>query len=62
MPGQVRYPRQIWLVRPRDDYQLELRITKLRLNETIPAERFRLEQPPGAELVRLGEGRAEAQP
>jgi len=61
-PGDTSYPRHIWLGRPHDDYQLEVRITRLTLNEEIAAERFRLEQPPGTELVRVGEGEAEAQP
>jgi len=55
----VRYPRQIWLARPHDDYRLEVRITQLALNEAIAADRFHLEQPPGTELVRLGEGESE---
>jgi outer membrane lipoprotein-sorting protein len=53
--GELKYPRHLWLLRPHDDYQLEVRITKLTLNEDIAAERFRLEQPPGTELVRVGE-------
>lgn len=53
--GELCYPRHIWLVRPHDDYQLEVRITKLTLNEAIAADRFRLEQPPGTELVRVGD-------
>lgn len=61
-PPSARYPRHIWLARPHDDYQLELRVTKLALNEEIAAERFRLEQPPGTELVRLGETDAEPRP
>ena len=56
--GPVRFPRQIQLYRPREDYQLELRITKLALNEAIGADRFRLEQPPGTELVRVGDAPA----
>ncbi len=60
------YPRHIWLGRPHDDYQLEVRITRLTLNEEIAAERFRLEQPPGTELVRVGgdakEGSGESRP
>ena len=56
------YPRHIWLGRPHDDYQLEVRITRLTLNEEIAAERFRLEQPPGTELVRVGEGGGESRP
>lgn len=49
------YPRDIRIARPRDDYRLDVRITKLTLNEKISAERFRLAQPPGTELVRVGE-------
>ncbi len=49
------YPRHIVLNRPRDTYQLEIHITKLALNETIAADRFQLAQPPGTQLVRLGE-------
>ncbi len=60
--SDARYPRHFWLFRPHDDYQLEVRITKLTMNEEIAGERFRLEQPPGTELVRLGDGAAEARP
>ena len=61
-PGSPRYPRHIWLARPHDDYQLEMRVTRLTLNEEIAAERFRLEQPPGTELVRVGESEGRTQP
>lgn len=53
------FPRTIRIERPHDDYRLELLITKVTLNEEIPAERFRLEQPAGAELVRVGESAGE---
>jgi outer membrane lipoprotein-sorting protein len=49
------FPRSIRIERPHDDYRLDLRITKLSLNEDLPAERFKLEQPAGSELVRVGE-------
>jgi outer membrane lipoprotein-sorting protein len=49
------FPREIRIVRPHDDYQLEMQMTKVTLNEEIPSERFKLEQPAGAELVRVGE-------
>ncbi len=49
------YPRDIRIARPHDDYRLEVRITKLTLNEEISAERFHLAQPPGTELVHVGE-------
>jgi outer membrane lipoprotein-sorting protein len=32
-----------------------LQITKVTLNEDLPPERFKLEQPAGSELVRVGE-------
>lgn len=49
------FPRQIRIERPHDDYRLDLQITKLSLNEDLPLERFKLEQPPGSDLVRVGE-------
>jgi hypothetical protein len=52
----ARYPRSISLDRPMDDYRLDLRITRITLNEEIAADRFRLEQPPGSELVRVEAG------
>ena len=53
--GAVRYPRQIALTRPGNDYKLQIGITKAAFNETISADRFLLRQPPGAELVNVGE-------
>jgi hypothetical protein len=58
----LRYPRQVWLARPHDEYQLEVRITRITLNQEISADRFSLEQPPGTELVRVGEGDTEMRP
>jgi hypothetical protein len=49
------FPRTIRIDRPQDDYRLDLQVTKISLNEDIPAERFQLEQPAGSELVRVGE-------
>jgi len=49
------YPRAIRIDRPHDDYRIDLQITKLSLNENLPAERFQLAQPPNSELVRVGE-------
>jgi outer membrane lipoprotein-sorting protein len=53
--GEIRFPREIALARPHDDYTLNLSIKKLTLNEEISADRFRLEQPPGTELIKVGE-------
>jgi outer membrane lipoprotein-sorting protein len=56
------FPRTIQIDRPHDDYLLNLQVTKLMLNEEIPADRFTLEQPSGSELVRVGEDAKDKQP
>ncbi len=61
-PGIMAFPRVIQIDRPHDDYRLDLRVTKLTLNEDIPADRFKLEQPAGSELVHVGEDAAEKKP
>jgi hypothetical protein len=49
------FPRAIRIDRPHDDYRLDLQITKVTLNVEIPTDRFKLDQPAGSELVRVGE-------
>jgi outer membrane lipoprotein-sorting protein len=49
------FPRQIRIERPHDDYRLDLQITKLSLNQDLPVERFKLEQPAGSDLVPVGD-------
>jgi hypothetical protein len=56
------FPRAIRIERPHDDYKLDLQVSKVRMNEEIPAERFKLEQPTGAELIRVGEAAESKQP
>jgi outer membrane lipoprotein-sorting protein len=53
--GITAFPRTIRIDRPHDDYKLDLQVTKITVNEEIPAERFKLEQPAGAELVHVGD-------
>jgi outer membrane lipoprotein-sorting protein len=53
--GLTAFPREIHIDRPHDDYRLDLQITKLSLNEQLPPDRFKLDQPPDTELVRVGE-------
>ena len=60
--GITAFPRAIQIERPHDDYRLDLQVTKLMVNEDIPADRFKLEQPAGSELVRVGEDPGEKQP
>ncbi len=49
------YPWQIDVTRPGDDYQLQITIKKLTVNEPIAPDRFSLPQPPGTDLVNVGE-------
>jgi len=60
--GVASFPRAIRIERPHDDYKLDLQVTKVSLNEEIPAERFTLGQPGGAELVRVGDATENKQP
>lgn len=49
------FPRSMRLDRPHDDYELDLTITKLALNEDISADKFTLQQPAGSELIRVAD-------
>ena len=60
--GVTAFPRTISIDRPHDDYRLDLQISKVALNEEIPADRFKLEQPAGSELVPVGETPEDKQP
>src|SRR5437660_7476370 len=60
--GVASFPRSIRIERPHDDYKLDLQVTKVTVNEEIPVERFKLEQPAGMELVPVGEPTENKQP
>lgn len=51
----VKYPRQIGLSRPANDYKLQIGLTKATFNAPLPDDRFVLRKPQGAELVNVGE-------
>ena len=51
----VSYPREISMERPSDGYRLEIHIVSVMLNSEIGLDRFKLEQPPGTDLVRIDE-------
>jgi hypothetical protein len=53
--GTEEYPMSIRIDRPRDEYRLDLTISKIALNETLEADRFKLEAPAGADVVHVGE-------
>ena len=60
--GKGSYSHDIHIWRPQDDYKLEVRILKLTVNEEISADRFELTQPPGTDLIRVGEEQPGTQP
>jgi hypothetical protein len=59
--GATSYPWQINVTRPTDDYQLQITIKKLTVNEPIAPDRFSLPQPPGTDLVHVGENSGDDQ-
>src|SRR5712692_10210322 len=60
--GLASFPRAIRIERPHDDYKLDLQVTKVTMNEEIPAERFKLEKTAEEELVPVGETPEKKQP
>jgi outer membrane lipoprotein-sorting protein len=53
--GNLQYPKNIRIERPRDEYQLDMLVSKVTLNETVEPDRFRLQPPAGVEVVHLGD-------
>ena len=51
----ISFPAQTEIERPKEEYDITLKIVKLELNKPLTDEQFELQQPPGAEVVRLGE-------
>ncbi len=49
------YPRNIHIDRTRDEYQLNMGIKKIVLNEPLEADRFTLAPPAGIEIVHVGD-------
>ncbi len=61
LAGNGMYPHEISISRPGDDYQLQIEIKKLTIDEPIAADRFVLKQPPGTKLVHPEEDTKEPQ-
>jgi len=58
----VNFPSIIEIWRPQEEYDITLSIVKLQLNEPLPNDKFTLEQPPGAQVVRLDQPPTKAPP
>jgi outer membrane lipoprotein-sorting protein len=54
-PATLEYPRKIQIERTRDEYRLDMNVSKITLNESVEAERFKLQAPAGAEVVHLSQ-------
>jgi outer membrane lipoprotein-sorting protein len=54
----LKFPSQIEIWRPQEEYDITLTILKLQLNENLPDDKFALQQPPGAQVVRLDQPQA----
>jgi outer membrane lipoprotein-sorting protein len=51
----ISFPKQTEIERPQEEYDITLNIVKLELNQPLKDDQFELQQPPGAEVVRLGQ-------
>ena len=49
------FPKQIEIERPQEEYDITLNMVKLELNKPLKDDQFDLQQPAGAEVVRLGQ-------
>ncbi len=49
----VNFPEKITINRPQEEYQIDLSMVKLVLNQPLKPDQFDLQQPPGSTLVRL---------
>ena len=58
----IHYPSHIELNRPEDDYQVTITLENAKFNVPIPAERFDLKKPEGAELIDLSARKPEEHP
>jgi outer membrane lipoprotein-sorting protein len=53
--GDVVFPRQIVITRPKDEYELAIKFEKTMFNQPIGPEKFDLPEPPGVKVQRVGE-------
>jgi hypothetical protein len=51
----VSFPAIIQIERPQEEYSIQLGMVKLKLNDPLRDDQFDLQQPPGSQLMRVGE-------
>lgn len=54
----IKFPQQIEISRPQEEYDITLNIVKLELNKPLSDDRFVLEQPPGVQVLHLDQPQA----
>ncbi len=53
---KVDFPSRIEIIRPVEEYNITLNILKMEMNKPLRDDQFALQQPPGAEVVHVGQG------
>lgn len=53
---ELPYPQTIFLMRPKDGYEVQIRVLNPGLNEPLSKRSFELEAPMGIKIERIGEG------
>jgi outer membrane lipoprotein-sorting protein len=56
----MKFPWQIEIARPQEEYDITLNIVKLELNQMLPDDKFALELPEGAEVIDLDKPKVHA--
>ena len=56
--GGIAFPNTIKIDRPRESYDITLNMVKLEINRPLTDDQFSLDQPPGADVVRLDQPNA----
>ena len=56
----VSFPSRLQLFRPREEYDITLNMLKLEINKSLRDDQFALQQPPGAEVVHLGQAQPQS--
>jgi outer membrane lipoprotein-sorting protein len=55
--NSFKFPSVIQIWRPQEEYSIVLNMVKLQINQPLTNEQFDLQQPPGAQVVRLDQSR-----
>jgi len=51
----INFASQVEISRPQEEYDITLTMVKLQFNQPLPDDKFLLQQPPGAQVVRLNQ-------